>query len=615
MIVLFILLLCVVSTVSFINPALKTVHLSTLAAVPPVIEVKNFISNIIEDDLSNERNGGRVVTRFPPEPNGYLHLGHAKSIILNFGIAKLYNGVTNMRFDDTNPAKEDMEYVNSILDDVRWLITSDTKANPPPWDGAVRHASDYFDIIYNSAVFLIKNGLAYVDNLSADEMREYRGTLTEPGINSPYRDRSIEENLLLFENMKDGVYPDGQCVLRAKIDMASPNINMRDPALYRIKRASHPITADKWLIYPMYDFAHAISDAVEGITHSLCTLEFADHRPLYDWTLDQLHGSNLLPHSSKGWRPVQTEFSRLNLQYVVLSKRKLIQLVTEKYVSSWDDPRMPTICGLRRRGYPAEALKLFCDRIGISKAENNIDVAVLEECVREVLDANSGRAFCIMNPLKVTITNWDHSNDEVISADNHPKRPDLGTRDLSFNGNLFIDADDFFDTGVNNDVAPPKGYKRLLPGGIVRLKYGYVIQCNDVVRDSETGKVIELLCTYDMQTRGGVTPEGSRKAKGIIQWVSQKHGIKAELRLFDRLFAVPNPGKDQPDGNFLLDLNKDSIVVNKHAVVEPSLLHAAPGSRYQFERVGYFCVDSDSVSEQSLVFNRIVTLKDTWSTK
>ncbi len=613
MIVLLILLLCVVLSVSFIKPAVKPVHLSVLAAVPPAIEVKNFISNIIEDDLNNKRNGGRVVTRFPPEPNGYLHLGHAKSIILNFGVAKLYNGVTNMRFDDTNPAKEDMEYVNSILDDVRWLITSDTKANPPPWDGAVRHASDYFDIIYNSAVFLIKNGLAYVDDLSADEMREYRGTLTEPGINSPYRDRSIEDNFLLFENMKNGVYPDGQCVLRAKIDMASPNINMRDPALYRIKRASHPITGDKWLIYPMYDFAHAISDAVEGITHSLCTLEFADHRPLYDWTLDKLHSSNLLPYSSKGWRPVQTEFSRLNLQYVVLSKRKLIQLVTEKYVSGWDDPRMPTICGLRRRGYPAEALKLFCDRIGVSKAENNIDVAVLEECAREVLDSDSGRAFCIMNPLKVTITNWDHNNDEVITADNHPKRTDLGTRELSFNGNLFIDADDFFDTGVNNDLTPPKGYKRLLPGGIVRLKYGYVIQCNTVVRDPVTGKAIELLCTYDVRTRGGVTPEGSKKAKGIIQWVSQKHGIKAELRLFDRLFAVPNPGKDQPDGNFLLDLNKDSIIVNKHAVVEPSLLRATPGSRYQFERVGYFCVDSDSNKEKSLVFNRIVTLKDTWN--
>jgi glutaminyl-tRNA synthetase len=611
MILVLLYLLYVVAVTSFIPNKLQSLDSFVIKSVPTAIETKNFISNIIEDDISKNRNGGRVVTRFPPEPNGYLHLGHAKSIILNFGIAKLYNGVTNMRFDDTNPAKEDMEYVNSILDDVRWLTTSDTKANPPPWDGAVRHASDYFDIIYNSAVFLIKNGLAYVDDLTADEMKEYRGTLTEPGKNSPYRDRSIEENLLLFENMKKGVYPDGQCVLRAKIDMTSPNINMRDPTLYRIKRASHPITGDKWLIYPMYDFAHAISDAYEGITHSLCTLEFADHRPLYDWILDKLHTSNLLPFSEKGWRPVQTEFSRLNLQYVVLSKRKLIQLVNEKHVSGWDDPRMPTICGLRRRGYPAEALKLFCDRIGISKAENNIDVAVLEECVREVLDASAARSFCIMNPLKVTITNWDR-DDEVIVADNHPKRADLGTRELSFNGNLFIDADDFFDTGVNGELQPPKGYKRLLPGGIVRLKYGYVIQCNSVIRDPVTGQVTELLCTYDVHTKGGVTPEGSKKAKGIIQWVSQKHGVQAELRLFDRLFAVPNPGKEQPDGNFLHDLNKNSVIINKHAVVEPSLLRAPQGSRYQFERVGYFCVDSAS-NGQSLVFNRIVTLKDTWS--
>jgi glutaminyl-tRNA synthetase len=407
---------------------------------------KNFISNIVEEDIRNGKNGGRVCTRFPPEPNGYLHLGHAKSICLNFGIASSYNGVTNMRFDDTNPAKEDMEYVRAILDDVRWLVTDTTTPANDPWDKSVRHASDYFQEIYDSAVYLIKEGKAYVDNLSQEQMKDYRGTLTSPGINSPYRNRSIEENLLLFEQMRDGKFMDGHCVLRAKIDMSSPNINMRDPTIYRIKRAPHPLTGDKWVIYPMYDYAHAISDALEEITHSLCTLEFADHRPLYDWTIDNLLPSGIFPNGHKGWRPVQTEFSRLNLQYTVLSKRKLIQLVSEKHVNGWDDPRMPTLCGIRRRGYPASALRLFCDRVGISKAENNIDLSVLEDSAREILEDQAPRVLAVVNPLKVTIKNWPANVVEDFSADTHQKREDLGKRSIPFSSTLCIDRDDFFDT-------------------------------------------------------------------------------------------------------------------------------------------------------------------------
>lgn len=593
---------------------------------------KNFITNIIDDDIASNKNGGRVVTRFPPEPNGYLHLGHAKSICFNFGVADSYKGSTNMRFDDTNPAKEDMEYVNSILDDVRWLITSDTKAHVAPWSGSVRHASDYFDVICDAAVYLIKNNLAYVDNLTPEEMKEYRGTLTEVGKDSPYRSRTIEENLQLFADMKSGKFQDGHCVLRAKIDMSSANINLRDPTLYRIKKASHPITGDKWSIYPMYDFAHVISDALEGITHSLCTLEFADHRPLYDWFLDNLATSGLLPDSDKGWRPTQIEFSRLNLQYAVLSKRKLIQLVTEKHVDGWDDPRMPTICGVRRRGYPATALKLFCDRIGVSKAENNIDMSVLEDCVRETLDADAPRAFAVQNPLKVTISNWPEDiEQEDFTAECHPKKPELGSRVIPLTKDLYVDRDDFFDTGADGSIAVPKGYKRLVSGGIVRLKYAYVITCDTVVRDPITNEPVELICSYDVRTRAGVTPEGSKKAKGIIQWVSRSKGIPVELRLYDRLFRVPAPGGK--DGDFLNDLNPSSITVESRAFVEPSIaIGISLGRTYQFERLGYFCLDtvdnkeplastaveatatgmSDITKSMKLKWNRVVTLKDTW---
>ena len=520
-----------------------------------------------------------------------------------------------MRFDDTNPAKEEMEYVNSILEDVQWLVLGNTNPINPPWYGPVRHASDYFQTLYDAAIYMIEKGLAYVDDLTPEEMKEYRGTLTEPGKDSPYRIRSIEENLNLFKKMAAGDLPDGKCVLRAKIDMSSPNVNMRDPTLYRIKRAVHPITGDKWIIYPMYDFAHAVSDAYEGITHSLCTLEFADHRPLYDWTIDTLSPSGLLPFSSKGWRPVQTEFSRLNLQYTVLSKRKLIQLVNEKHVDGWDDPRMPTISGVRRRGYPAAAIRLFCDRVGISKAENNIDISVLEECVRDTLDGESPRALAIQDPLKVTISNWDQGTVENFVVENHPKREDLGSREIPFTGSVYIDRDDFFDTGIDGSIAPPKGYKRLLPGGTVRLKYAYVITCDQVIRDPTTNKVTELICSYDVRTRSGATPEGSKKAKGIIQWVSQQHAVHAELRLFDRLFVNPSPGKDQPDGDFLKDLNPSSKVIIKNAIVEPSINNCLPGSTYQFERLGYFCLDAKDNDESSKIksFNRVVTLKDTWA--
>lgn len=446
-------------------------------------------------------------------------------------------------------------------------------------------------------------------------MREYRGSLTEPGKDSPYRTRSIKENLELFQAMKDGKFPDGKCVLRAKIDNASPNINLRDPTLYRIKAASHPITGDEWCIYPMYDYAHAISDAMEGITHSLCTLEFADHRPLYDWVIDTLTPSKLIPFVDKGWRPTQYEFSRLNLQYTVLSKRKLIQLVNEKHVEGWDDPRMPTICGVRRRGYPASAIRLFCERVGISKAENNIDMSVLEECVRETLDYESKRSFAVLNPLKVTISNWDESRVDEIEASYHPKRPELGSRVLPFSKSLYIDRDDFFDTGVDGKLSPPKGFKRFLRDGIVRLKNAFVIKCDEIIRDSH-GEVVELICSVDERTKGGVTPEGSKKAKGIIQWVSAAHAVPAEIRLYDRLFLTPSPGRDQPDGDFLKDINPNSISYHHNALLEPSLKEISPGETYQFERVGYFCQDPIILknNESKLVINRIATLKDTWTT-
>ncbi len=446
-------------------------------------------------------------------------------------------------------------------------------------------------------------------------MKELRGSLTEPGRDSPHRNRSIEENLLLFRDMRNGKFPDGFCVLRAKIDMKSPNMNMRDPTLYRIKRDNHPITGNQWCIYPMYDFAHAISDAIEGITHSLCTLEFADHRPLYDWTIENLLLSGLLPFQALGWRPHQYEFSRLNVQYTVLSKRKLIKLVKEKYVSGWNDPRMPTICGMRRRGYPAEAIRLFCDRVGISKVENNIDLSVLEDCVREVLDGTAVRAMAVLNPLKVVITNWPQNMDEdVLEVDWHPKRPAMGKKRLLFTKDLFIDRDDFFDTGVNGELVPPKGFKRLVPGGTVRLKFAYVITCDEVIRDSK-GDAVELRCRYDSTTRSGANPNGSTKAKGIIHWLSSKLAHNVEIRLYDRLFKHPSPGADHFDKDFLRDIHPQSLQVIDHALVENNINAAAEGNTFQFERLGYFCVDSDTAIVNKKVFNRVVTLKDTWSVR
>jgi len=449
-----------------------------------------------------------------------------------------------------------------------------------------------------------------------EEMKDYRGTLTEPGKNSPHRDRSVEENMRLFGAMRSGEFPDGHCILRAKIDMTSPNMNLRDPALYRIKKDAHPITGNQWCIYPMYDFAHAISDALEGITHSLCTLEFDNHRPLYDWFIDQLLPSGLLPYQSEGWRPRQYEFSRLNLQYTVLSKRKLIQLVNEGHVQGWDDPRMPTISAMRRRGFPAAAVRLFCDRIGISKAENNIDITVLEDCAREVLDEEAPRLFAISNPLKVTITNWSDGA-ELFSIERHSRKAELGRRDLPFTRTLLIDRDDFFDTGVDGSISPPKGYKRLVPGGQVRLKYAYVVRCDSVVRAGD-GSVVELRCSYDVSTRAGATPEGSKKVKGIIQWVSQDNAVSCDLRIYDRLFLTASPGREQPDGDFLKDINPHSLTVVRGACIEASVLASNPGDTFQFERLGYFTLDSklnDSPLSRSspLVFNRVVALKDTWS--
>jgi glutaminyl-tRNA synthetase len=448
-------------------------------------------------------------------------------------------------------------------------------------------------------------------------MREYRGTLTVPGKNSPFRDRSIDESLRLFRAMRDGQFADGQCVLRAKIDMASPNVNMRDPTLYRIKRADHPITGNKWCIYPMYDYAHALSDAIEGITHSLCTLEFADHRPLYDWTIDQVMPSGLLPYRNEGWRPNQYEFSRLNIQYTVLSKRKLIQLVTEKHVEGWDDPRMPTISGMRRRGYPSQALKLFCERVGVSKSENNIDMSVLEDCVRETLDDVAPRAFGIEAPLKVVITNWPSiDKEEAFQVPRHPKRTDMGEKSLFFGSSLYISRDDFFDTGKDGKTPPPKGYKRLLPGGQVRLKYAYVITCQEVIRDPQTNEVVELRCTYDASTRAGQVGDSGKKVKGIVQWLSTAHALPAQLNIYDRLFSVPSPGSGHADGNFLHDLNPHSKQIITEAFVEDTLQDAHIGDTFQFERVGYFAVDKQKgEGGNRMIFNRVVTLKDTWDTK
>lgn len=546
----------------------------------------NFIHQMIDEDLRNNKNGGRVHTRFPPEPNGYLHIGHAKSICLNFGTASRYKGLANLRFDDTNPTKEDTEYVESIMEDVRWLGFD--------WDDRLFYASDYFDQLYEWAKKMVIDGKAYVDDLTAEEISEYRGTVTRPGKESPYRSRSAEENLDLFERMKNGEFPDGSKVLRAKLDMAHPNMLMRDPIMYRIIHTDHHRTGDKWCIYPMYDYAHGQSDYLEGITHSICTLEFEIHRPLYEWYLDQI--------ADGAYRPQQIEFARLNLTYTVMSKRKLLQLVNDGYVNGWDDPRMPTICGLRRRGYTPESLRNFAEIIGVAKRDQVIDVSFLEFCVREDLNKHSLRVMSVLNPLKVVITNYPDNQVEELDGVNNPEDPSAGSRKVPFSKTLYIEREDFMEN-------PPKKYFRLSPGTEVRLRYGYFITCNDVIKD-ENGEVTELHCTYDPATRGGNSPDG-RKVKGTIHWVSADKAIEAEIRLYDRLFTVENPD-DVPEGvDFKSNLNPASLV-KITGYVEPSLANAKPLDRFQFERVGYFCVDSDSIPGK-LVFNRTVALKDSWA--
>ena len=541
----------------------------------------NFIRHIITQDLSNNKNNGKVITRFPPEPNGYLHIGHAKSICLNFGIASEYKGECNLRFDDTNPEKESIEFMESIERDVHWLGFK--------WAGKY-HASDYFEQLYDYAVQLIKQGHAYVDSLTAEQIREYRGTLTEPGKESPDRNRSVEENLALFTGMRNGEYADGQYVLRAKIDMASPNIAMRDPALYRIRRTHHQRTGDDWCLYPMYDFTHCISDAIEGITHSLCTLEFEAHRSLYDWVLDKLQTPS---------HPQQIEFARLQLEYTIVSKRKLAQLVNEKHVSGWDDPRMPTIAGMRRAGYTPAAIQDFCERIGITKKDSWIEMAVLENCIREDLNKNAPRAMAVLEPLRIVIENYPDDRVEILEVSNHPQKPELGSRKIPFSKVILIEQDDFA------EIPPPK-YKRLIEGGEVRLRSSYVIKCKEVIKDG-TGHIIELRCSYDPDTLGK-KPEG-RKVKGVIHWVSEQHSLPAELRLYDRLFRIANPESEE---NYLNALNPDSLEILSNSRVEASLANANPGDRFQFERTGYFCVDTVDSCSEKLVFNRTVTLRDTW---
>jgi glutaminyl-tRNA synthetase len=546
--------------------------------------VPHFIRTIIEGDLRNGKHKA-IATRFPPEPNGYLHVGHAKSICLNFGLAQDYAGKCNLRFDDTNPEKESDEYARSIQDDVQWLGFQ--------WDGQVHWASDYFAQLYDYAVELIKQGKAYVDDLSAEEMRIYRGTLTEPGKNSPYRDRSVEENLDLFARMRSGEFPDGAKLLRAKIDMASPNINLRDPAIYRIRRAHHIRTGDQWCIYPMYDYTHCISDALENITHSLCTLEFEDHRPLYDWVLDQLP----VP-----CHPQQIEFSRLELQYTITSKRKLLQLVTDKLVAGWDDPRMPTITGMRRRGYTAEGIREFARRIGISKSENIVDMSVLEGCIREDMEIRAPRVMAVVKPLKVVITNFVEGQTGSREGEFHSQHPELGKRLVPFAQEIWIEADDFMEN-------PPQGFHRLQPGGEVRLRYGYVMRCDEVIKDA-AGNVMELHCSIDPESLGK-NPVG-RKVKGVIHWVSVQHALSAEIRLYDRLFSVPRPDADKVR-DFREFINPASLTVVQ-GWVEACVKDAAPETRYQFERLGYFCTDRhDHRPGEKLVFNRTVTLKDSWS--
>jgi len=549
-------------------------------------QASNFIRNIVAEDVAVGKYKGKVITRFPPEPNGYLHIGHAKSICLNFGLAAEFRGHCNLRFDDTNPSKEEQEYVDSIIEDIRWLGFD--------WEDRLYYASDYFDKLYEWAAQLIKMGKAYVCDLSADEIREYRGTLTEPGKESPYRNRSVEENLDLFERMRKGEFPDGSKTLRANIDMASGNINMRDPVIYRIKHEEHHRTGNKWCIYPMYDYAHGQSDSIEGITHSICTIEYEDHRPLYDWFLDQLGI----------YHPQQIEFARLNLSHTVLSKRKLLKLVNEGYVKGWNDPRMPTLAGIRRRGYTPEAIRNFCSRIGVAKKESLVDMGLLEYCVRKHLNKVAPRVMAVLRPLKVVITNYPEGQEEYLDAVNNPEDPNAGTRKVPFSKVLYIEKEDFMET-------PPKQFFRLAPGREVRLRYAYFIKCESIVRD-EKGEIAQLNCTYDPATRGGDAPDG-RKVKATLHWVSAPHAIEAEVWLYDHLFVKENPNDVEEEKDFTDYINPKSLEVLKSCRIEPSLKDAKPGDRFQFERMGYFCVDTIDSTPGSLVFNRIVTLKDEWS--
>ncbi len=572
------------------NPALSTVSTTeTTAVIAPSVQStpRDFIRAIISEDLRNGKHA-RIVTRFPPEPNGYLHIGHAKSICLNFGVALEHQGVCALRFDDTNPTKESVEYVEAIQRDVRWLGYD--------WHDRLFYASDYFPQLYQYAVKLIQLGKAYVCSLSPEQIRAYRGTLTEPGRDSPYRNRSIAENLDLFERMKAGEFPDGTHVLRAKIDMCSPNINMRDPVIYRILHATHHRTQDTWCIYPMYDFTHCLSDAIEGVTHSLCTLEFEDHRPLYDWFLETLQTP---------CHPQQIEFARLAVNYTVTSKRRLNQLVIGGYVDGWDDPRLPTIGGLRRRGYTPAALRDFCDRVGITKKESIIDMSLLETCVREDLDRHSPRVMAVLRPLRVVITNYPDDHVEQLEAPYHPNDATFGSRLLPFSKVIYIERDDFMED-------PPKGFFRLSPGHEVRLRYAYIIKCVAVIKNTE-GEVVELHCTYDPDTKSG-SPQANRKVKGTIHWVSAGHAIQAEVRLYDRLFLKDDPLEDERQtGDFKTSLNPHSMEILYHCQLEPSLAKAAPESHYQFERQGYFCVDWRAAQMNALIFNRTVTLRDSWA--
>ena len=544
----------------------------------------NFIREFINEDLKQNKNNGKVHTRFPPEPNGYLHIGHAKSICLNFGIARDYNGLCNLRFDDTNPVKDDVEYVDSIIEDVKWLGFD--------WDDRMYYASDYFEKMYEFAVQMIKDGNSYVDSSTPGEIKNQKGTPTEPGINSPYRNRSVEENLKLFEEMKDGKYEDGEHILRAKIDMASPNMHMRDPVIYRIKKATHHNTGDKWCIYPMYDYAHPISDWIEGITHSLCTLEFEVHRPLYDWFLQVLNLKNL---------PRQIEFARLNLSYTVMSKRKLLELVQEKRVSGWDDPRMPTICGLRRRGYTPESIRNFADKIGVAKRDALTDVALLEHSVRDHLNKCAPRVMAVINPVKVVLTNYPEGKIEEMETVNNPEDESMGTRRMPFSREIYIESDDF-------QEVPHKKFHRLYPGNEVRLKSAYIIKCTNVIKDDK-GEITEIHCTYDPETKSG--SGSTRSVKGTIHWVSAAHALKAEVRLYDRLFTVEDPAGDE-EKDFREFLNPHSLDILQNCYIEPELGKAKSGEKYQFTRIGYFCVDSLSENGK-LVFNRTVPLKDSWS--